>query len=117
MLNVVRRLSCHRLTCCAVIGVTLVFGGTAVGQDRAVPVTGEALFNVFVNGTPVGVERVTLVRTEDGWQIVSSGRLSPPIDLDNRTFRINYDAEWAPQQMTMDGTRYGQALYREHHVR
>ena len=86
MLNVVRWLSFRRLTFYAVIGVTLLFGGTAGGQDRAAPVTGEAFFNVFVNGTPVGVERVTLVRTEDGWQIVSSGRFSPPIDLDNRRF-------------------------------
>ena len=110
MLNVVRWLSFHRLTYCAVIGVTLLFGGMAGGQDRAAPDTSEAFFNVFVNGTPVGVERVTLVRTEGGWQIVSSGRFSPPIDLDNRTFRIDYDAEWTPQQMTMDGTRYGQAF-------
>ncbi len=109
MLNVVRWLSSRRLTC-AVIGVTLLFADAAVGQDRAAPVTGEAFFNVFVNGTPVGVERVTLVRTEGGWQIVSSGRFSPPIDLDNRAFRIDYDNEWAPQQMTMDGARYGQAF-------
>ena len=109
MLNVVRWLSSRRLTC-AVIGVTLLFADAAVGQDRAAPVTGEAFFNVFVNGTPVGVERVTLFRTEGGWQIVSSGRFSPPIDLDNRAFRINYDDEWAPQQMTMDGARYGQAF-------
>ena len=109
MLNVVRWLSSRRLTC-AVIGVTLLFADAAVGQDRAVPVTGEAFFNVFVNGTPVGVERVTLVRTEGGWQIVSSGRFSPPIDLDNRAFRIDYDDQWAPQQMTMDGARYGQAF-------
>ena len=109
MLNVVRWLSSRRLTC-AVIGVTLLFADAAVGQDRAAPVTGEAFFNVFVNGTPVGVERVTLVRTEGGWQIVSSGRFSPPIDLDNRAFRIDYDDEWAPQQMTMDGARYGQAF-------
>ena len=109
MLNVVRWLSSRRLTC-AVIGVTLLFADAAVGQDRAAPVTGEAFFNVFVNGTPVGVERVTLFRTEGGWQIVSSGRFSPPIDLDNRAFRIDYDDEWAPQQMTMDGARYGQAF-------
>ena len=109
MLNVVRWLSSRRLTC-AVIGVTLLFADAAVGQDRAAPVTGEAFFNVFVNGTPVGVERVTLVRTEGGWQIVSSGRFSPPIDLDNRAFRIDYDDEWAPQQITMDGARYGQAF-------
>ena len=109
MLNVVCWLSSRRLTC-AVIGVTLLFADAAVGQDRAAPVTGEAFFNVFVNGTPVGVERVTLVRTEGGWQIVSSGRFSPPIDLDNRAFRIDYDDEWAPQQMTMDGARYGQAF-------
>ena len=109
MLNVVRWLSSRRLTC-AVIGVTLLFADAAVGQDRAAPVTGEAFFNVFVNGTPVGVERVTLVRTEGGWQIVSSGRFSPPIDLDNRAFRIDYDDQWAPQQMTMDGARYGQAF-------
>ena len=109
MLNVVRWLSSRRLTC-AVIGVTLLFANTAGGQHRAAPVTGEAFFNVFVNGTPVGVERVTLVRTEGGWQIVSSGRFSPPIDLDNRAFRIDYDDEWAPQKMTMDGARYGQAF-------
>ena len=109
MLNVVRWLSSHCLPC-AVIGVTLLFANTAGGQDRAAPVTGEAFFNVFVNGTPVGVERVTLVRTEGGWQIVSSGRFSPPIDLDNRAFRIDYDDEWAPQQMTMDGARYGQGF-------
>ena len=110
MLNTVHRFPFARLSLAAMVCMTSLLGSTTIGQDRVAPVTGDNFFNVFVNGTPVGVERVSLARADDGWQIVSNGRFSPPIDLDNRAFRIDYDAEWSPLQMTIDGRRFGQSF-------
>ena len=71
------------------------------------PAPGEAVFTVFVRSVPVGVERVGVTRTDDGWRIESIGQLGPPVDLDIRTFRIDYDDAWRPVELEIDSTRRG----------
>ena len=107
MLDIVVRLPARRLTLTAVLCLVSLLDSAATTQNQLTPVTGDSFFNVFVNGTPVGVERVSLTRVESGWKITSSGRFSVPIDLDNRAFQIDYDTEWSPRRMSIDGRRFG----------
>ena len=62
-------------------------------------------FNVFLRSTPVGFEQVELTRNPDGWVIRSRGDLSQPIDLQNRFFEVEYDPQWHPRALTIDGVR------------
>ena len=74
-------------------------------QDRPAPAPGEAVFTVFVRSVPVGVERVGLTRTDDGWRINAIGQLGPPVDLDIRSFQIDYDEDWRPLRLDIDSAR------------
>ena len=89
--------------------VTLILLLTTAGAASAQTVTdqklGPAIFNVFVGSTLAGIERVNLDRSASGWIITSSGQLSPPIELLNRTLEVEYDHDWKPRQLVMDGRR------------
>ena len=86
-----------------------VLGGSpAQGQEPAIPATGEFIFNVFINSTPAGVERIGVDRTSEGWRIRSTGQIAPPVDLDVRLFEMTYDDQWRPRQLTIDSSRGGQ---------
>ena len=81
----------------------------ASGQGRATPVAGEALFNVFVNSTPAGFERVSVVRTTGGWRIASTGRIEPG-NFETQLFEVDYDDAWQPRTLSVDATRANQAF-------
>ena len=93
----------------SVVGTLLAVtgGSTALGQEPAIPATGEFIFNIFINSTPAGVERIGVDRTADGWRITSTGQIAPPIGLDIRLFEIEYDDQWQPRHLTIDSTRGG----------
>lgn len=76
--------------------------GAQTGTDQKL---GPSTFNVFVGSTLAGIERVNLDRSVSGWIITSSGQLSPPIELLNRTLEVEYDHDWEPRQLVMDGRR------------
>jgi pimeloyl-ACP methyl ester carboxylesterase len=82
----------------------------AHSQEPVAPTPGDAIFNVFVRSTPVGFERATLIETADGWIIRSSGQLGPPIDIDNRFFEAEYDREWHPRRVVIDGIAGGESF-------
>tara|TARA_B100001123_G_scaffold61857_2_gene67632 strand:- start:9949 stop:11601 length:1653 start_codon:yes stop_codon:yes gene_type:complete len=83
----------------------LTTAGAASGQTAADQKLGLSTFNVFIGSTLAGIERVTLNRSTAGWIITSSGQLSPPIELLNRNLEIEYDDNWEPRQLIMDGRR------------
>ena len=85
--------------------ISLPAGASALGQDRPAPAPGEAVFTVFVRSIPVGVERVGVTRTDGGWRINSIGQLGPPVDLNIRSFQIDYDQDWRPLGLDIDSTR------------
>jgi uncharacterized protein len=61
-------------------------------------------YTVFLRGTPIGREDIT-VRTEEGALVVSgTGRLSPPLDIITRRAEVRYAADWSPISMVLDGT-------------
>ena len=85
--------------------ILLTTAGAASGQTVADQKLGLSTFNVFIGSTLAGIERVTLNRSTAGWIITSSGQLSPPIELLNRNLEIEYDDNWEPRQLIMDGRR------------
>jgi hypothetical protein len=61
-------------------------------------------YTVFLRGTPVGREDIT-VRTEEGGLLISgSGRLSPPLDIITRRAEVRYRADWSPVSLALEGT-------------
>ncbi len=78
--------------------------GSAAAQPAAADAHG---FTVFLRGTPVGREDVT-VRSEGGAVVISShGRLSPPLDVITRRAEIRYTPDWAPELLTLEATVRG----------
>ena len=88
-----------------VLLLALLAGTSVYAQVRPEPVPGEAAFTVFVRSVPVGVERVGVTRTDGGWRINSIGQLGPPVDLEIRSFQIDYDQDWRPLQLDIDSAR------------
>lgn len=76
----------------------------AVAQTAAIP-PAPATFNVFVGTTPVGFERLEVLRDSNGWTIRSRGDLTHPINLQNRLFEITYDEQWLPRSLSIQGIR------------
>lgn len=66
------------------------------------PTPGDATFNVFIRGTQVGRERVTLSRTGTGWIITSTGRMAAPIDFTLTRFELKYGPDWQPMEMALE---------------
>ena len=70
---------------------------------------GATNFAIFLRGAPIGTEQVALTRTATGWNVISSGRLSAPIDAVARRLQVRYSPDWRPLEFTLDGTVRGVA--------
>ena len=97
-------LSGMRVSAYCTLAALLLTGPWAAAQTPASE-PGSATFNVFFRSTLVGFEQVEVARTSTGWTIRSRGNLSPPINLQNRLFEVEYDNQWNPQALKIDGTR------------
>jgi uncharacterized protein len=61
-------------------------------------------YMVFLRGTPIGREDIT-VRTEGGNLIVSgTGRLSPPLDIVTKRAEVRYGPDWTPLSLELEGS-------------
>ena len=54
--------------------------------------TGTSTFMVFAGGSQMGTERVVVTRTAEGWTILSTGRISAPVDITARRMEVRYTA-------------------------
>jgi uncharacterized protein len=87
-----------------------VFGPSVLYAQTPAQAPSASSFTVFFRSAVIGTEQVTVARTGDGWSIVSSGRVGPPLDLIIRNFHARYDAEWKPLELTIDATLRNQAM-------
>ena len=86
--------------------VTLLLTGSPAAAQAPIEATpGAATFNVFVRSTPIGFEQIEVIRSPNGWLIRSRGELSQPIALQNRLFEVEYDEQWRPKELSIDGVR------------
>ena len=91
----------------AVMVCLVVLAAVPAAAQTGDPASGTASFNIFFRSTLTGVERVSLTSSTDGWTISSSGQLSAPFVLSNRSLEVEYDLDWRPRQLMMDGSRQG----------
>ena len=76
---------------------------------RQVPGTdAEQAFTVFLKARPVGQETVSVVQRPDGWLVRGSNRLGPPLDVVTKLAEIEYDTQWQPRRLLIEGTSRGQ---------
>lgn len=68
----------------------------------ASPVPGDAVFGIFVRGTQIGREQVTLGRTPSGWVITSTGQTGGQADFTIARFEMKYAADWQPLEMKLE---------------
>ena len=74
------------------------------------PVPGDAAFGIFVKGTQIGREQVTLARTASGWIITSTGQTGPPVDFVIGRFEMKYANDWQPLEMKLEARLKNQAV-------
>ncbi len=91
---------------CVAAAIVLSSAGIALAQ----PTEGTASFRVFIKGSAIGGEDVTVHRTSAGITITSNGRLAAPLDLLTRHCVLRYDANWRPVELTVDAVTRGAAL-------
>ena len=58
---------------------------------------------MFVRGTRVGTEAITVTRTAGGWRLASTGSLGSPYNLTNSKFDLTYTPDWQPQRLAIEG--------------
>ena len=77
-------------------------GAAAAAQQPAFQPGTTSSFMIFLRGTPVGVEQMAVLRTTEGWSILSTGRLGTPFDVVARKIETRYDANWRPIAFNTD---------------
>jgi uncharacterized protein len=65
-------------------------------------------FLVFFRSQPIGREEVLVLRVADGWMVRGTSRLGPPIDITTRVAEVDYDLQWRPKSLLIDGIVRGQ---------
>ena len=81
----------------------VLIGRAASAQAPGEFAPGPALFNVFVQSTPIGFEQVELSQSPNGWIIRSRSDLSAPIGIRNQQFEVEYDDTLHPLATTLSG--------------
>jgi pimeloyl-ACP methyl ester carboxylesterase len=69
---------------------------------------GNTQFLVFFRSQPIGREEVVVLKLPDGWVVRGTSRLGQPIDITSRIAEVNYDLEWRPKSLHIDGIVRGQ---------
>ncbi len=65
---------------------------------------------VFFRSQPIGREEVLVLRMADGWIVRGTSRLGPPVDITTRVAQVDYDLEWRPKSLVVDGVVRGQDM-------
>ena len=77
------------------------------GIAQAQQPDGPATFRVFIKGSLVGTEEVSVKRSPDGWTVSGAGHLGAPLDLTTRRLEITYDPTWHPRELIVDASTRG----------
>ncbi len=59
-------------------------------------------YTIFVRGTPIGREDVSIESGPTGPTVVSSGRLSAPLNVVLRRAELKYRPDWTPERIFLD---------------
>lgn len=64
-------------------------------------------FRIFVRGTQIGTEEVSVARTAQGTIVSGSGRLGAPVDVITNRCEVRYDAQGKPLEASFDAIVHG----------
>src|SRR5713101_1271584 len=97
-------MSLRHCSCAALVALA---GSVSIAsaQPPAVPAPSGAAtssFTIFLRAAPVGIEQVSVMRTAEGWTILSTGRIGAPIDVTARRLEVRYTADWKPIEFSID---------------
>jgi uncharacterized protein len=94
---------------CICVALALLAGSARAGQlPPGVQAGATSSFMIFLRGTAIGAEQMTVMRTAEGWEILSTGRLGPPLDVVSRKLEVRYTSDWKPLEFTLDSTVRGE---------
>ena len=89
------------------IGVLLVaLPGLSAAQPQPVTRQGTG-YTVFLRGTPLGREVITISQDADGTTVSAQGRLAAPLDVTVRVAEFKYRTDWSPTSFRLDATAGG----------
>jgi len=83
----------------------LVLGTAAQAQEAPGPASRG--YTIFLRGTPIGREDVTVRADASGVSILSQGRMSVPASMITRRAEVKYAPDWTPQSFALDATVNG----------
>lgn len=85
--------------------ILLMVPAAAISQPaRGSTTTG---YTVFLSGTPIGRESITISSTADATTISSQGRLTAPLDLTLRSAEFKYRPDGSPVSLSLDAITNG----------
>jgi uncharacterized protein len=96
---------------CICAAVALLAGSARIAAGQLPPgvqAGATSSFMIFLRGTAVGAEQMAVMRTADGWDIISTGRLGAPFDVVARKLEVRYTSDWKPLEFTLDSTVKGE---------
>jgi len=88
----------------ALAAAAVLAGATPAAAQLAqpAPAPGQATFGIFLRGTQIGREQVTLAKTPSGWIITSTGQTAAPIDFSITRYEMKYAMDWQPLEMKLE---------------
>jgi pimeloyl-ACP methyl ester carboxylesterase len=87
--------------------LVVMLGLTAAAQQAAPTGRTTTGYTLFLRGSPIGREDVTVVTDASGTTITSEGRASVPENLVIRRAEVRYAPDWTPQAYTLEATVSG----------
>jgi pimeloyl-ACP methyl ester carboxylesterase len=99
----------HFICVALVLAVSASIAGAQQTAPPLPPGTPTSSFMVFVRGTQIGTEQIAVTRTIEGWSILSTGRIGPPVDVTARRLEVRYTADWKPVEFAIDAVVRNQA--------
>ena len=83
---------------CAIV---LALAAPALAQQ---PTNKPTSYRVFMRGTAIGREDVTIEKNASGLTITSQGRFAAPLNVDIKRVEIKYRADWSPEAFSLEGS-------------
>jgi hypothetical protein len=84
----------------------LLVAAPAAAQSGT-PQSGATAYNIFLRGSSIGREDVSVATGSDGTTITVTGRMGPPVNAITRKAEFKYSADWTATSFTLDGTVAG----------
>jgi hypothetical protein len=87
---------------CTAAAVVGLLAASLPASAQVEPIPGDAVFHIFVRGSDVGREQVSLSRSGSQWIITATGRLG---EATLNRFEVKYASDWHPIELSLEGTQ------------